>query len=411
MKNSITRSLLLFGVFFLGVFVLLTQCQKKEQVSRLENNRTNNIKKVKTWFASHPDLNKFVILDYIDKLNWDKIYYQEKEGKIAIEIPLKLKKGMAIAVHDTVGKVLKTMNRLAFVISKGEIQSYYELIVPKNASFSHESFRFFDVPNDFSGLVLLNNQATGTRQYKMYNRGKIMHFKSETPLTYYYCWRIVQVYSDGTYEPVTGWICDVSGKGGNSGGHGGGGGSNGKGNGKSNSKPCPGDPVKNPEIAEQLGASGLQGGEFGCTRNWPTDTCGGVKGKKGHNGLDIKNAYGNPDYAMYDGTAVLRTQYDENGKVVGAGYYVDVTSVVNGVTIHILYFHMQKDGRVSGHVNAGDIIGYQGASGNLEAAIDEGSAVSHVHIKVKVDGKAVDPEPYFATKFGTDGTGPNPCGN
>jgi len=168
--------------------------------------------------------------------------------------------------------------------------------------------------------------------------------------------------------------------------------------------------VKNPEIAAQLGRSGLQGGTFGCTRYDPDDICGGVKGKKNHNGLDIKNAYGKPDYAMYGGTAVLRTQY-KNGKVSGAGYYVDVTSVANGVTIHILYFHMQKDTRVNGQVKAGDVIGYQGDSGNLGIAIKHHHAVSHVHIKVKVDGIAVNPGPYFATKFGTDGKGANPCAN
>jgi len=155
----------------------------------------------------------------------------------------------------------------------------------------------------------------------------------------------------------------------------------------------------------------LSGGEFGCTRYEPDDTCGGIKGKKSHNGIDIKNAYGNPDYAMYGGTAKIKTQYDNNGNVVGAGYYVDVTSVVNGQTVHILYFHMQKDGRVSGHVNAGDIIGYQGDSGNLGSAIRHHHAVSHVHIKVKVNGKAVDPMPYFATKFDGTGTGKSPYGN
>ena len=31
--------------------------------------------------------------------------------------------------------------------------------------------------------------------------------------------------------------------------------------------------------------------------------------------------------------------------------------------------------------------------------------------KVKVNGKAVDPMPYFATKFDGTGTGKSPCGN
>ncbi len=60
---------------------------------------------------------------------------------------------------------------------------------------------------------------------------------------------------------------------------------------------------------------------------------------------------------------------------------------------------MQKDNRKSGIVKAGGIIGYQGDSGNLKNGIAEGSAESHVHIKVKVNGKTVNPNNYLATKF------------
>ena len=43
-----------------------------------------------------------------------------------------------------------------------------------------------------------------------------------------------------------------------------------------------------------------------------------------------------------------------------------------------------------------------------EAGFQHG--MTPVHIKVKINGKAVDPKPYFATKFGTDGKGiSSPC--
>lgn len=165
-------------------------------------------------------------------------------------------------------------------------------------------------------------------------------------------------------------------------------------------KPCPGDPIKNPEIAPQTN-SGVRGGMFGYTRSG---------GKQFHNGIDIKNDYGDPIYSMYDGTARLVTQ-TRKGKVVGAGHYVEVTSIVDNKKVQILYFHMQKANRVSGSVKAGSIIGYQGYSGNLKAAITQGLSQSHLHIKLKVNGKTVNPMPYMATQFDNK-TGKainNPC--
>lgn len=148
-------------------------------------------------------------------------------------------------------------------------------------------------------------------------------------------------------------------------------------------KPCAGNPVKNPEVAPQT-VSGIRGGMFGWTR---------TGGTKFHNGLDLISEKGDPIYAMYDGTARLVTQV---GK---AGHYVDITSTINGITVNILYLHMQKGGRVSGMINAGDIIGYQGDSGNLKNAIIKGQAVSHLHIKVKENGTVVDPIPYLKTEI------------
>lgn len=121
-------------------------------------------------------------------------------------------------------------------------------------------------------------------------------------------------------------------------------------------------------------------------------------GKQFHNGIDLKNPYGAPNYAMYDGIATLHTQY-KKGKVPGAGHYVKVTSQIDGKKVEILYFHMQKERRLSGTVKAVDIIRYQGDSGNLKRAIKNHQSVSHVHIKVKLDGKVVDPISYLSTKI------------
>ena len=165
-----------------------------------------------------------------------------------------------------------------------------------------------------------------------------------------------------------------------------------------NKKPCIGDPVPNPEIAPQKN-SGIQGGMHDTWARWNEKTiCKGVKGRKWHNGIDIKNPPGAPIYAIYDGIASKHTQY-KDGKIVGAGYYSVIKSKVNGKNVRMVYFHLQDDNRTTGVVKAGDIIGYQGDSGNLKNAIGQGHTVSHVHIKTQVNGANDDPLNHIKTKI------------
>ncbi len=67
---------------------------------------------------------------------------------------------------------------------------------------------------------------------------------------------------------------------------------------------------------------------------------------------------------------------------------------------------------------AGDIVGYQGDSGNLQDAIEDGYAESHTHIKAKErtgrgwnlenDYTTINPEELLATKFDEDGNSTPP---
>lgn len=163
-------------------------------------------------------------------------------------------------------------------------------------------------------------------------------------------------------------------------------------------KPCVGDPVANPEIAPQAN-SGVDGGLYGtCTRLGRV--CHGTPGVRPHDGIDLKNAYGEPVYAMYDGIARLATQTNKlTGKVDGAGYHVSITSTINGQSLRLVYFHLQENNRIAGEVKAGDIIGYQGDSGNLKAAIEQKLTESHVHIKARLNGVTANPLDYLKTKI------------
>lgn len=175
-------------------------------------------------------------------------------------------------------------------------------------------------------------------------------------------------------------------------------------NGNCVKRPCKGDPIKTPEIAPQLGPSGIQGGMHDTCARWDENRiCKGVKGRKWHNGVDLKNPYGAPVYAIYGGVVTKHEQRDtKTGILDGAGYYSVVESKVNGKSVRMVYFHLQDYYRKTGTVKAGDVIGYQGVSGNLMVAINEGYAVSHVHIKTQVNGKNDDPLNHIKTKINTN---------
>ncbi len=176
-------------------------------------------------------------------------------------------------------------------------------------------------------------------------------------------------------------------------------------------KPCKGDPVPNPEIAPQTN-SGIQGGLHDtCARKNKKYTCKGIIGCKRHNGVDIKNPQGAPIFAIYDGIATKHTQRDrETNEITGAGYYIAIKSQINSKTVRLVFFHLQENNRVTGDVKAGDIIGYQGDSGNLKSGIEDDYAESHVHVKAQENGADVDPLNHFKTKIDpSTGKVTNPC--
>ena len=180
-------------------------------------------------------------------------------------------------------------------------------------------------------------------------------------------------------------------------------------------QPCEGDPVANPEIAPQT-VSGTQGGMYGCTR-FGGSCVGGSGGKdKQHNAVDLKNKYGDPIFAMYDGVI-----YNTLHRPETLGYFTQIQSTINGVTIISLYAHLQEENRVREnsdgtlrYVKAGDIIGYQGNTGNLKDAIEEGKGESHIHIEIREHNGSsswdpdnyilTNPLPYLGTTINANGT-------
>ncbi len=167
--------------------------------------------------------------------------------------------------------------------------------------------------------------------------------------------------------------------------------------------PCPGDPIKNTQIAPSYG-SGLRGGLYGYTR---------AGGTTFHAGIDIKVAVNSNLFAMHSGVvSKIKTSFAP-GQYDGTSYgnFVEIRSTINGQTVYLKYNHLNSvDVRVGQRITAGDIIGLTGNTGNAQTR--GGKVVfPHIHIwageQPFVYGsytRGINPAPYIATKFNSNGT-------
>ncbi|SNT70772.1 M23 family metallopeptidase [Psychrobacter sp. LV10R520-6] len=115
-----------------------------------------------------------------------------------------------------------------------------------------------------------------------------------------------------------------------------------------------------------------------------TDTWGGARSEgRSHEGIDIFAPRGTPIKATTAGVISKVGQNNLGGRVVvivgpgGAGHY---------------YAHMEDYADISTNdwVNAGDVIGYVGNSGNAKGT------PPHVHYGIYINGRAVNPYPLLS---------------
>lgn len=100
-----------------------------------------------------------------------------------------------------------------------------------------------------------------------------------------------------------------------------------------------------------------------------------------HHGVDIAFSPANAPIVAVQAGTVRKVGYDPDGY----GYYVVVD---HGSGIETLYAHLSLLSVKAGQkVNAGSVLGKQGATGNATGP--------HLHIELRIDGKAVDILPYL----------------
>ena len=178
------------------------------------------------------------------------------------------------------------------------------------------------------------------------------------------------------------------------------------------------DPLRQMRIqASGAGGWNIKGGTFGWTRNG---------GATEHRGMDFACPIGTPVFATHSGTVSnIRTgfsndetweQYkDRTGvgdsfrRIFNCGNIVDITCRINGGTYIMKYWHLTSVEAtlwIGKEVEAGDIIGYSGKSGNATSADCGGP---HLHYQVNYNGKPIDPSPFIYSVFNDEWILTNPC--
>lgn len=164
---------------------------------------------------------------------------------------------------------------------------------------------------------------------------------------------------------------------------------------------------------------GVKGGLYGAARN----------GNRKHQGIDLGVNIGKPVYAAFSGTItkLVTTQPNRvpkgqrtelhnkdtgypltyNGDDNSAGNRIRIYSDINGTKFETTYMHLNQGNRHNlkngGRVNAGDVIGYTGISGNSYP----NSPVLHLQTnKDRNYGQHFDPAIFFPfiNKTGTCGS-------
>ena len=100
-----------------------------------------------------------------------------------------------------------------------------------------------------------------------------------------------------------------------------------------------------------------------------------------HAGIDLAGPIGTPIYATADGI-VGRSEWNNGG-------YGNLVEINHGQGIQTRYGHLsQRIAQPGQRVRRGELIGLMGSTGR--------STGSHLHYEVRIDGRAVNPDPLHA---------------
>ena len=178
------------------------------------------------------------------------------------------------------------------------------------------------------------------------------------------------------------------------------------------------DPLREMKIqASGAGGWNIEGGTFGWTRNGGTTE---------HRGMDFACPVGTPVFATHDGIVrairndvtedITWDEYKErenkdceSERFFNAGNAVEIECNTKGSTYMIKYYHLtsvEETLYIGKPVEAGDIIGYSGITGNGGS---KSSGGPHLHYQVERNGKYINPVDFIYSIFDKNWKLTNPC--
>jgi murein DD-endopeptidase MepM/ murein hydrolase activator NlpD len=120
-------------------------------------------------------------------------------------------------------------------------------------------------------------------------------------------------------------------------------------------------------------------GRIGCDGGYPSHTGIDFSGDNDNNGYDTPILASAPG-EIFSAVNVFPDSYNTCGSP-HYGNNVVIRHNYNGTTFYTLYAHLKKGGiRTGGSVERGDVIGYQGYTGNSCPA---GLAGTHLHFEIR----------------------------
>ncbi len=435
-----------------GMFLFANSCQENEickegdlDLKSAEIRKEGIIDEVKSWFECNPEINSFELLKWREEIKWSKAKIMIIQDSVFVEVPIKLKD--QYQVMDEKDIAINVEHRLLFKKENGFIESYIEYIISKR-DLKHiqdaEQVNYSKKDEHFDGAIILQDSKKGIKiiyQLETPDDCEQSQLKSAI-LDGGKCYGLYEHFSDGSSQLIVILFCTSSGSGG-------GGGVPGSypnpnptlpcncvefchvcggclqmlksaiadpedGEGGTTvtvvcdmcmghpmpdpNLPCAGDPIKNTTIASS-GASGQYGGTYGCVRQGGTTCNDGIYNKK-HGGLDVYAQENSDLYSISSG----KVSYV--GYIADLGNCIQVTNSDNSTSI--LYAHLNSQCLAVGNdVKIGDKLGLTGKTGNAS----DPAIIPHVHIQIKVNGVATDPQPFLSTTFNSDGSVSVPCNN
>jgi hypothetical protein len=181
--------------FILNVCILFfTGCTTEESVKPTEA-------EAQEWFNTNVTSEKFQVLKYTQKIDWNNAIVTTGEHGEIIEVPFTVQSGLKIKVGE---QPYLSHHRLLMKKSADGFTYNHVQILTKNKFFDNtdKSFNFYQITDDFDGIVLVVNQNNETVQFSSFKNSLLVKpsitGKMVAPTCVYLGW----LYDDGDFEPL-----------------------------------------------------------------------------------------------------------------------------------------------------------------------------------------------------------------